>query len=165
MKFPKQLSAAFIIIASLILLTNNTFAQDRQDKVPDQKQEDPNDVPRDISLYQPAPVLKVVFSVTPNGYELVSSEEVMGGATESIVKSRPVRITGYDDQEEPLSVVSKLNPLEVHTAGADDPDSARLEKATLTVFFDNPDKIRSVKVEVFENGDITYEETFEVRTN
>ncbi|PVW13198.1 hypothetical protein DDV96_13910 [Marixanthomonas spongiae] len=139
------------------------MAQEPKENINLPETPDPEKVPRDISLYQPVPVLRLTFKVTEEGYQLVSTDRILGAPSTAIVQDRPLRITAFGKQNEPLKTVSKPNPLEVRTAGTDRAGFARLDEATVTVFFDKPDQLGSVRIQLFENNEPVYEQTFEVQ--
>lgn len=123
---------------------------------------DPQRVPKEITLYQPAPVLAARFEVTDAGYALVESWITPGAPTSKIDQNRDVAIRALDAQGRPVETISVHNPRDVHTAGARDPDHAVLPKATLTVFFSKPDAIESLEVEVRRGANEGYKQTFKV---
>lgn len=162
MKTTIKLNKTIPFLVVLLLLSISAIAQDPKGNINLPETNDPEKMPRDISLYQPVPVIRITFKATKEGYQLVSSEKIMGAPTAAIVKDRPLRITAFDNQNKPIRIVSKANPLEVRTTGTDKAGFASLEEATITVFFEKPEQLGLVKIQLFENNEPVYEETFEV---
>lgn len=123
---------------------------------------DPQRVPKDITLYQPAPVLATRFEVTESGYALQESWITTGAPTSQIDQNRAVAIRALDAQGRPVETISVHNPRDVHTTGASNPDSKVLERATLTVFFSKPDAIEALEVEVRAGANEGYKQAFKV---
>ena len=123
---------------------------------------DPQNVPKEITLHQPAPILAARFEVTEAGYALAESSITAGAPTSKIDQNRAVAIRALNAEGQPVETISVHNPRDVHTTGARNPDSKVLDKATLTVFFTKPDAIESLEVEVRQGANQGYKQTFKV---
>lgn len=163
MKTTIKLNKSILFLAVLLLLSISAIAQDPKGTVNLPETIDPEKMPRDITLYQPVPVMQLTFKATKDGYELVSSQRVLGAPSTAIVKDKPLRISIFSVQNKLMETVSKPNPLEVRTTGTDKAGFAILEEATVTVFFEKPEQIGTVSIQLFENNESVYEETFEVK--
>jgi hypothetical protein len=108
---------------------------------------DPQNVAKDRTLYKPVPIIAVRFEATNAGYTM-RAFRANGTPTSKIDQNRDVVIKALDGQGTVLGSVSIFNPREVRTTGSKNPGTATRSNATFTVFFDRPDDIRNIEVNV-----------------
>lgn len=131
------------VLVTLVLFGCN---QNKQPQVPEIVA-DPQNVAKDRTLFKPVPVIAVRFEATDAGYTM-RAFRANGTPTSKIDKSRDVVIKALDGQGTVLSTVSIFNPREVRTTGSKNPGAATRPTATFTVFFDQPDNIQNIEVNV-----------------
>lgn len=158
----KRTAGLFAIALATAALTGCTGNHERPAKDLAAPRVDPQAVPKDITLYRPAPVLGAQFEATAAGYALTDSWLGAAAPTATIDQQRAVVIRALDAQGNAVATVSVDNPRDVHTTGARDPDRAVLPKATLTVFFARPEAIDSLAVEVRRGPNEGFRQSFKV---
>lgn len=122
---------------------------------------DPESVPKELTLFDPVPVLAARFEASESGYEVIMYRTA-GAPSSTIDQNRDVNVQVLDAGGEVLSAVSVDNPRDVHTVGAGDPDTAVLPVATFTVFFADPLEIRALELTVVNGTNQGLEQSFEV---
>jgi hypothetical protein len=122
---------------------------------------DPQNVSKDRTLSQPVPVIAVKFEATDTGYTM-RAFRANGTPTSKIDQNRDVVIKALDGQGTVLGSVSIFNPREVRTTGSKNPGTASRPNATFTVFFDQPDNIRNIEVNVVRGPNEGLRQTYPV---
>ena len=122
---------------------------------------DPEDPPREFTLFSPVPVLVATFEATESGYT-VSLAQALAAPSPTIDQSRDVVVRALGADGEPLATVSVFNPRDVHTAGSSQPDRAVRESGSFTVAFARPEAIRALEVEVVRGANEGLEASFPV---
>jgi hypothetical protein len=122
---------------------------------------DPQKVPTQRSLQNPVPLVAARFDASDAGYAL-RAFRAMGTPTSKIDQSRDVLIRALDAQGNVVSSVSVENPRDVHTVGSTNPARSVLPAATFTVFFQNPDAIRSIEISVAKGPNAGFKQSFRI---
>lgn len=122
---------------------------------------DPQNISKDSTLHQPVPVVAIKFEATETGYTM-RAFRANGTPTSKIDKGRDVVIKALDGQGTVLSTVSIFNPREVRTTGSKNPGTATRPTATFTVFFDQPDNIRRIEVDVVRGPNQGFKQNYSV---
>lgn len=125
------------------------------------RQADPQNVPRDKTLYNTAPVLALRFEASDAGYTM-KAFRAMGVPTSQIDQSRDVIVKALDAQDRVLASVSLFNPRDVRAVGAKQPGQAVRSTATFTVFLPKPDEINKIEVNVLRGANSGFRQTFSV---
>lgn len=125
---------------------------------------DPDNVPTQVTLNAPVPVLLATFTATEGGYE-VTMARGQGAPTPTIDTDRDVVVRALDTNGEEMAVVSVFNPRDIHTTGSTDPETAVREEGSFTVAFARPEEIRSLEVEVVRGANEGLERTISVDPN
>ncbi len=126
---------------------------------------DPDKTPKQISLYDPAPVLFVTLEVTTDSAHVLSAKKTAGAPGLSIVQGRPMLISALDSEGRTVHAVSLDNPLVVRAVGAGEgkPSIATLDKATVTVALAKADAIRSLQIEIRQGPGAGLKKTLAVK--
>jgi hypothetical protein len=124
-------------------------------------QADPQKVPKDRTLQNPVPLVGARFEASDAGY-VVTMFKTTGVPSTKIDVNRDVVIKAFDEQGKLLDTVSVDNPRDVRTVGANKPAQTVRPKASFTVFFANPDAVRSFEVNVVNGANAGYKQSFAV---
>mgnify|MGYP001101876716 FL=1 len=119
------------------------------------------DPPEEFALYQSVQVLAIHFIATESGYDL-SAYTTFGAPSLDVDQNRDVIVRVYDAEGEILGSVTVFNPREIHTAGSDKPDRDVIPEASFTLFFENPQEVRSVEVVVERGPNQGFKQTFDI---
>jgi hypothetical protein len=124
-------------------------------------QVDPRRMPTEIVLYQPVPVLGVRLDATEAGYA-ATTFRAAGAPSNSLDQSRDVVVQATDPAGRPIQTVTVDNPRAVHTVGSRNPAQAVRPTGSVTVFFPNPDQVRSISVTVLRGPNEGFRREFKV---
>jgi len=108
---------------------------------------DPNDVPPDrITLFDFAPMLLLNLLASQTGYTLLESKTSMAISSVSDNQGDDLLLIARGEHGEVISRTSIANPMFRRVRGGS--PSARLEETEFVVRLSDPDRIRSVEIEV-----------------
>jgi hypothetical protein len=124
-------------------------------------QADPQNVPRDRTLYNLVPVVALKFEASETGYTM-KAFRATGAPSSTIDQNRDVVIKASDGQGRLLASVSIFNPRDIRTVGAKQPAQAVRPKGTFTVFFAKPDEITVIEVKVVRGTNSGFTQRFTV---
>jgi len=124
---------------------------------------DPKNVREVVDIYKLEPVLVLTFVATADGYKIEEKRITMGVPSQAVDLNRGVLITARTAAGEVVARLSVFNPREIHTVGADKPETTVIDRGRFTVSLPKPDLVRFVEIEVRRGPNSSLKQSFQLK--